>query len=70
MANVYAAFESDNFSTMVSSTLPSPNNNLPVNVANICEWTYMCDVDPVGPDVHANFAGYGQIADTIAAVLP
>jgi len=47
MANVYAAFQSDDFTTMVSSTLPSPNNNLPINVANICEWTYMCDVDPV-----------------------
>ncbi len=62
MANVYVAFESDDFTTMV--------NNLPVNVANICEWTYMCDADPVGPDIHANFAGYGMIADTIAAVLP
>ena len=62
MANVYVAFQSDDFTTMV--------NNVPVNVANICEWTYMCDADPVGPDIHANFAGYGQIADTIAAVLP
>jgi len=62
MANVYAAFQSDDFTTMV--------NNLPVNVANICAWTYMCDPDPVGPDIHANVDGYAQIADTIAAVLP
>ena len=68
LADVAAAFESDNFVTMVS--LPSPNNVLPVNVANICLLTYMCDPPPVGPDIHANAAGYGLIADTFAAVLP
>ena len=70
LADVAAAFESDNFVTMVSSSLPSPNDVLPVNVANICLLTYMCDPPPVGPDIHANAAGYGLIADTFAAVLP
>ena len=70
MADVYSAFESDDFTTMVASTLPAPNDQLPASVFNICEWTYNCDPDPVGPDVHANFAGYSLIAETIEAELP
>jgi len=68
MADVYAAFESDDFTTMVPSSLPPPNDQLPVSVANLCAWTYNCD--PAGPDIHANFAGYNLIADTLAAELP
>lgn len=70
MADVYAAFESDDFTTMVSSSLPPPNDMLPVSVANICIFTYMCDPDPVGPDIHATVAGYSLIADTMAQQLP
>lgn len=70
MADVYAAFESDDFSTMVSTSLPPPNDMLPVSVANICMFTYMCDAPPVGPDIHANVAGYSLIANTLAGVLP
>jgi len=70
VADVAAAFQSDDFTTIVPYPLPSPNDQLPVNVANICDFTYMCDPDPVGPDIHANRAGYSLIADTIAAMLP
>jgi hypothetical protein len=70
MADVYAAFESDDFSTMVSSSLPPPNDILPVNVANICTFTYMCDDPPVGPDIHANVAGYSLIAETLSQESP
>jgi lysophospholipase L1-like esterase len=70
MADVYAAFESNNFSTIISSSLPPPNDRLPINVANICTFTYMCDAPPVGPDIHANVAGYSLIADTLADALP
>jgi lysophospholipase L1-like esterase len=70
MADVYAAFESDDFVTMVSSSFPPPNSMLPVNVANICAFTYMCDPPPVGPDIHANVSGYSLIADTLLAALP
>ena len=70
MANVYAAFDSDEFTIMVPYSLPPPNDQLPVSVANICDLTYMCDPMPVGPDIHANFAGYSLIADTLAAELP
>ena len=70
MADVYAAFESDDFATIVPSSLPAPNDMLPMSVANICQFTYMCDLPPVGPDIHANTAGYSLIADTFAMLLP
>ncbi len=70
LADVAAAFESDDFVNIVQSSQPPPNELLPVSVANICELTYMCDPAPVGPDIHANSAGYSRIADTFAAVLP
>lgn len=68
MADVYTAFGSGDF-TMVPSPL-DPNDMLPMSVANICTFTYMCDPPPVGPDIHANVAGYSLIADTLAAVMP
>lgn len=70
VADVAALFESDDFATIVPSTLPAPNDQLPLSVANICEFTYQCDPDPVGPDIHANTAGYSLIADAFEAILP
>jgi hypothetical protein len=34
----------------------------PVNVTRICAWTWMCAPAPLGPDIHANRAGYAVIA--------
>jgi lysophospholipase L1-like esterase len=74
MADVAFAFKSDEFAIMVPSSQPSPNDVLPLSVANICDFTYMCDPAPVGPDIHANNAGYSliavTIADAFAAALP
>jgi len=70
VADVAAAFQSDDFVTIVPSSLPPPNDQLPISVANICEFTYQCDPDPVGPDIHANTAGYALMADTIETILP
>lgn len=70
IADVYLAFESDDFATMVPTSLPSPNDVLPISVANICSLTYMCEAPPVGPDIHANVAGYSLIATTMETVLP
>lgn len=70
LADVYAAFESDDFTTMVPTSMPPPNDMLPVNVANVCMFTYACDAAPVGPDIHANVAGYSLIADTLAELVP
>ncbi len=39
MADVYAAFESDDFVNIVPSSLPPPNDMLPVSIANICQFT-------------------------------
>jgi lysophospholipase L1-like esterase len=66
MADVYMAFDSDDFVDMVDT----PNGQLPESVANLCAWTYNCDPPPVGPDIHANFTGYSVIADELAAELP
>jgi len=70
VADVALAFESDDFANLVMSSQPPPNDMLPVNVNNICEYTYMCDGEPRGPDIHANDAGYSLIADTFLTVLP
>jgi lysophospholipase L1-like esterase len=44
-------------------------NGIPRNVERICEWTWMCD-PTYGPDIHANTAGYGAIAQAFEQVLP
>jgi lysophospholipase L1-like esterase len=69
MADTYLAFDSEEFNITVPTPLPSPNDQLPMAVANICAFTYICDTS-VGPDIHANTAGYSLIADTLAAALP
>jgi lysophospholipase L1-like esterase len=70
MADVYSVFDSNDFVTIVPSSLPAPNDQLPLSVANICTFTYMCEPDPVGPDIHANTAGYALIAETMQGLLP
>ena len=69
LADVALAFQSDDFTTIVPLT-QSPDVMVPVNVNNICDFTYMCAPDPRGPDIHANDAGYSLIADTFEATLP
>ncbi len=68
VADVAGAFQSDDFSTMIP--FPPPHHFVPINVALICQWTYMCVGPPVGPNIHANAAGYGVIAGAFADVLP
>ena len=70
VADVASAFQSDDFVTLVPLPLPPPNDVVPVNVSVICLLTYMCEPDPVGPNIHANPTGYGVIAATFAAILP
>lgn len=62
LADVAAAFDSNNFDTNTATGLPQ-------NVLNICIYTWMCAASPVGPNIHANRYGYGIIAATIAAEL-
>jgi len=69
VADVADAFQSDEFATLVPWPLPAPNDMVPLNVANICNLTFMCDALR-GPDIHANDAGYSLIAATIEGMLP
>jgi hypothetical protein len=68
VADVASAFASNDFATMVP--FPAPYYSVPLNVAVICQLTYMCVPGPVGPNIHANQTGYGVIAATFASVLP
>jgi lysophospholipase L1-like esterase len=66
VADIEAAFSSYDFATLV--TLPGVGP-VPINVAKICLWTWVCAPAPLGPDNHANAAGYGAIAGAFADVL-
>jgi lysophospholipase L1-like esterase len=61
VADVAGAFSTDDMTTLV--------NGVPLDVARICQWTWMCAPKPLGPDIHANTAGYGVIAKAFEAVL-
>jgi lysophospholipase L1-like esterase len=66
VADVAAAFSTTDFGTQV----PLPGiGTVPLNVARVCQWTWMCAPPPVGPNIHANDEGYQVIADTFAARL-
>jgi lysophospholipase L1-like esterase len=66
VADVAGAFDTMKF----SPTVPLPGaGNVPLNVARICAWTYMCAPAPVGPNIHATPAGYQVLARAFAAQL-
>ena len=67
VADVEGAFSTTDFATTVFSTDFGP---IPLNVARICQWTWMCMSPPLGPDIHANTEGYGVIADAFLKALP
>lgn len=70
VADVASSFMSNDFATMVEFPFPGSGFYVPVNVALICNWTYMCVPSPVGPNIHATTHGYGVIAATFASMLP
>lgn len=51
-----------------TTTLPG-GGTAPVAVVAICAWTWMCTPPPVGPNIHANAAGYGRMASAFATAL-
>ena len=65
-ADVEGAFSSNDFATIVDLPGAGP---VPLNVARICLWTWVCAPAPFGPDNHANAQGYGVIAAAYAAAL-
>jgi lysophospholipase L1-like esterase len=42
----------------------------PVDVVYACRWTWECIPPPLGPDVHANTAGYAAIAQAFLDAMP
>lgn len=48
--------------TPFSQTTTLAGKTVPVAVAQICNLTWMCNPAPVGPNIHANKAGYKIIA--------
>jgi lysophospholipase L1-like esterase len=58
------------FSTFVTTPVDVPGiGEVPLNVARICQLTWMCAPPPVGPNTHPNDDGYRVIADAFAAEI-
>ena len=66
VADIETAFSSNDFTTMVDLPGVGP---VPINVARICMWTWVCAPAPYGPDNHPNETGYGVIAGAYAVEL-
>ena len=67
VAKVAAAFGSGSAIPLTSYG----GRQLPRNVALVCRWTWMCPISPAkdSPDIHANSAGYRQIAGAFLTLL-
>lgn len=63
VANVFSRFRS---SDLTGKTRLPGHGTVPVAVARVCEWTWMCTAG----DEHADKSGYAAIAAAIYAVLP
>jgi lysophospholipase L1-like esterase len=57
-ADVAGAFSTADFTD--TAVLPGVGT-VPLNVARVCTWTWMCALAPVGPNIHANATGYQVI---------
>lgn len=66
VADVQTAFSTTDFTD--TGTVPGVGS-VPAGVARICEWTWMCAPFPIGPDFHANQAGYHVIAVAFQQVI-
>ena len=66
VADVQGAFHTTDFDTLV----PLPGvGTVPLNVALICAYTWICAPPPLGPNNHATTAGYEAMALAFAAKL-
>lgn len=66
VADVEGAFMTTSFTPLV----PLPGDGtVPLNVATICAYTWVCTPPPLGPDNHATDAGYHAMALAFAARL-
>ena len=66
VADIETEFSSNDFATQVDL---GGGLVVPLNVARICMWTWVCAPAPYGPDNHANDAGYAAIAHAFTIKL-
>jgi lysophospholipase L1-like esterase len=64
-ADVAGAFDSYDS----TQTVLWEGQQIPVNVARVCSWTWACQTPPSGPNIHANKNGYVVIARAFAAAI-
>jgi lysophospholipase L1-like esterase len=64
-ADVADAFSTYNTTTMVTWE----GQQIPLNVARACAWTWGCSTPPSGPNIHANKNGYLVIAGAFTKVI-
>ncbi len=67
VAHVDTAFRTYDLSRKTS--LAGQPHPVPVAVAEVCRLTWMCAPAPVGPNIHANLAGYDVIARAFATAF-
>jgi lysophospholipase L1-like esterase len=53
-----------------ASTDTTPVDGVPVDVARLCDLTWICAPPPHGSDIHPNTAGYAAIARAFTQALP
>lgn len=63
VADVAAAFKSEDFT---ATETVEPFGPLPINVAKVCGWTWMCTKG----DIHTNDTGYAVLASAVRPLLP
>jgi lysophospholipase L1-like esterase len=64
-ANVDNAFHTYDSIDMVTWE----GQQVPIDVARLCSWTWQCTAPPQGPNIHAMKTGYQVIANTFAAAI-
>jgi lysophospholipase L1-like esterase len=68
VANVAGAFKT----TSVKPLLTYGGKRLPLDVVDVCRWTFMCPLkgSTLGANIHPNVTGYAVIAAAFAPVIP
>jgi lysophospholipase L1-like esterase len=67
IADVATAF--DSYTPFTTTTTLAGHGVVPLAVAQICTFTWMCAPAPRGPNIHARTTGYAKIAKVLAAKL-
>jgi lysophospholipase L1-like esterase len=67
-ADVETRFQVTN--TTLVDTDGNGTPDTPVDVVYACRWTWECMPPPLGPDVHANTAGYAAITQAFVVAMP